>query len=177
MSAIPRADAGYAARLKKLEEDLRRLRSDITSAGTDPDDKITDPLGNEVVAVDLDDGQGLLKPRLSFTITTPNTGATITSASFVEAFSVVGRRQNAAVEVRFTATCAAGTTGSVHAVIGGTATELHAPVNIADGDTLTAAWTLDLPGNYDDYLVVEIQARVLTGAGAVTVRPYSAAGG
>lgn len=175
--AVPRADISLGQRLKQLEEDLRRLRSDIAGASSDPDDKIVDPLGNEVVAVDLDDGQGLLKPRLSFTITTPNTGATITSTTWVEAFSIVGRRQNAAVEVRFTATCAAGTTGSVRAVIGGTATELHAPLAIADGDTLTAAWTIDLPGNYDDYLVVEIQCERLTGSGAITVRPYSAAGG
>lgn len=175
--AVPRADATIAQRLKRLEEELRRVRSEIAGASSDPDDKITDPLGNEVVAVDLDDGQGMKKPRLSFTITTPNTGVTVTSTTWVEAFSVVGRRQNAAVEVRFNATCAAGTTGSVRAVIGGTATELHAPVAIADGDTLTAAWTIDLPGDYDDYLVVEIQAERLTGAGGITVRPYSAAGG
>lgn len=174
---IPRADVSVGERLKALEAELLRLRASIASTGIDPDDKIIDPLDHVVVEVDLAAGQGLLKPRLSATITGPNTGATVTSTTWVEAFSVAGRWQNAAWEIRFTATCDAGTTGSVRAIIAGTATELHAPASIADGDTLSAGWTLTLPGDWDDYVVIEIQAERLTGSGNVRIRPYSAAGG
>lgn len=175
--AIPRADTTPAQRFKALEDEIRRLRSEISGASTDPDDQIYDPLGNLLVGADLDAGQGLLRPRLASTITTPNSTVTITSATWAEAFSIAGRRQNASWEVRFTASCDAGTTGSIRAVVAGTATELHAPTGIADGDSISVAWTLDLPGVWDDYVVVEIQAERLTGSGNVRVRPYSAAGG
>jgi hypothetical protein len=175
--AVPRADAKMWERVKKLEEDLGRLRADLVGGGVDPDDQIHDPLGNLLVGADLDAGQGLKKPRLSFTITSPAAATVITSATYVEAFSIAGRRQNAACEVRFSASCDAGTTGSVRAVIAGTVTELHAPVPIADGDTITPAWSLNLPGIWDDYVIVEIQALRATGSGNVRVRPYSAAGG
>lgn len=175
--AVPRADAKMWERVKDLEDGLRRLRADLVGGGVDPDDRILDPLGNVVVEVDLTAGQGLLRPRLSATITAPSAATTVTSATYVEAFTVAGRWQNAAWEIRFTASCDAGTTGSVRAVIAGAATELHAPVGIADGDTITPAWSLNLPGVWDDYVIVEIQAERLTGSGNVRVRPYSAAGG
>lgn len=175
--AIPRDDQGFAARFRAIEEQIRRLRSDIASQSTDPDDQIHDPLGNLIFGADLDAGSGILRPRLSATIVMPGLATTITATDWVEAFTLAGRRQNAAWEVRFNASCDSGTTGTVRAVIAGTDTELHAPANIADGDTLAAAWTLDLPGAWDDYLLIEIQGQRLTGAGSLRVRPYSVAGG
>lgn len=174
---VPLDDRGFRERFKKIETDLARLRSDIAGASSDPDDQIHDPLGNLIFGADLDAGSGILKPRLSSTLTTPGMAVTVTSATYVEAFTIAGRRQNAAWEARFAASCQAGTTGSVRAVLAGTATELHAPVSIADGDSIAPAWSLDLPGAWDDYVVVEIQALRVTGSGNVTVRPYSVAGG
>lgn len=174
---IPRQDATIGQRLKQLEDELARLRGVMADGGSDADDQITDPLGNLLFGADLDAGQGILKPRMGATITSPAAATVVTSTSWVEAFSIAGRRQNAAWEVRFAATCDAGTTGEVRAVLAGTATVLHAATPIADGDTLTGAWTLDLPGIYDDYVIVEVQAERLTGSGNIRVRPYSAAGG
>lgn len=174
---IPRQDATLAQRLKAVEDEIARLRGVAGAADTDADDRIVDPAGNVVVEVDLDVGQGLKKPRLPFTITTPGNITVVTATSWVEAFTFAGYWQNAAAALRFNATTTAGTTAQVRAIIAGTATELHAPVTIADGDTASLAWSLDLPGGWDDYVVIEIQAQRVTGAGNVTVRPYSVAGG
>lgn len=174
---VPPDTRSIGQRLKDLEAAMARLRTDISNVTFDPDDQIHDPLGNLIFAADLAAGSGILKPRLSATMSTPGFGTTVTSSAYVEAFSVAGRRQNAAWEVRFTATCDAGTTGSVRAVVAGTATELHAPVAIADGDTLSAGWSLSLPGAWDNYVIVEIQGLRATGVGNLRVRPYSVAGG
>jgi hypothetical protein len=174
--AVPRDDNTIAARLKIVEEKLRRLGVGADFA-TDPDDRIFDPQGELIFGADLDAGQGTLRPRLSATISTPALVVAVTSATWVEGFTVAGRQQNAAWEVRFSATCEAGTSGEVRAVLAGTSTLLHDPVAVPVGDTLTAAWTLDLPGNYDGYVVVEVQAQRTAGTGAVRVRPYSVAGG
>jgi hypothetical protein len=174
---VPVDNRSIAQSIKALETALARLRGEIASFGGNPDDQIHDPLGNVIFAADIDAGSGILKPRLGFTISTPSQATAVTATSWVEAFTVAGYRQNATVAVRFNVTAAAGSTGSVRAVVAGTSTELHAPVTIADGDTQAMAWTLTLPGNWDTYDLVEIQAERLTGSGTITVRPYSAAGG
>jgi len=144
---VPRNNTSPAERLKALEQELGRLRSYLAVNGVDA------------------------------TISTPGSAVAVTSATWVEAFTVAGPRLFAAWVVRFNATCAVGTTGQVRAVIAGTSTVLQDAVDVADGTTLPAAWTLDPPGNFDDYTVVEIQAQRVTGSGSITVRPYSAAGG
>jgi hypothetical protein len=175
--AVPRDKRDIGQRLKALEAAIARLRSDFAASGGEPSDQIHDPLGNLIFGADIDAGSGILKPRLSSTITTPGLSTTITATTWTEAFTLAGRRQNATWEVRFTATCDAGTTGSVRAVVAGTSTELHSPVAIADGDTLSAAWSVALPGAWDDYTLVEIQGERLTGSGNLKIRPYSVAGG
>lgn len=143
---VPRNDTTVAQRLKALEQELGRLRSYLAISGVDA------------------------------TISTPASAVTITSAVWVEAFTVAGPRLATNWVVRFNAICAVGTAGQVRAVIAGTSTVLQDAIDVADGTTLPAAWTLDPPGNFDDYTVVEIQAQRVTGSGSFTVRPYSAAG-
>lgn len=138
-------DNSTLARLKNLEQELQRLRGYIANRG------------------------------IPGTLTTPAAQVTVTSATWVEVFTLAGVRQNATWEIRFTAACAVGTTGQVRAVIAGTSTELQAPVDVLDGQTLQADWPLTVPGALDDYVVVEIQAQRVTGTGAFTVRPYSLA--
>jgi hypothetical protein len=174
---VPLDNRSIAQRLKNLESDLARLRQALATFGGDPDDQIHDPLGNLIFGSDVDAGSGILKPRLSSSLTTPGLTTTITSTTWVEAFTLAGRRQNATWEVRFNATCDAGTTGMVRAVLAGTSTELHAPAAVPDGDTLAGAWSLALPGAWDDYVLVEIQGERVTGSGNLRVRPYSVAGG
>lgn len=175
--AVPRQDGTIGQRLKILEEEIRVLRGLIGAGSGDTNGPIVDAQGNVIFSSDLDAGQGILKPRLGATITTPNLGTTITSATWVEAFSVAGRRQNASWEVRFNVVADSGTTGQLRAVIAGTTTELHAPVAVGDGENFLVGWTLDLPADWDSYVIVEIQAERLTGSGNIRVRPYSAAGG
>jgi hypothetical protein len=143
---VPRRNVTVAERLKTLEQELGRLRSYLASAGVEA------------------------------TISTPANSVTVTSATWVEAFSVAGPRQLVDWVLHFEAACAIGTTGQLRAVIADTSTVLHDVVDIADGATLAATWTLDPPGDFDDYTVVEIQAQRVTGAGSFTVRPYSVAG-
>lgn len=174
---VPLDNRTIAQRLKALEGDMARLRAQIATFGGDPDDQIHDALGNLIFGADIDAGSGILRPRLSATPTSPSSGSTITSSTWVEAFTLAGRRQNATWEVRFQATCDSGTTGSVRAVISGTTTELHAATAIADGDSYAAAWSLALPGAWDDYVLIEIQGERTGGSGNLRVRPYSVAGG
>lgn len=174
---VPLDNRSIAQRMKALESDMAKLRAQLATFGGDPDDQIHDALGNLIFGADIDAGSGILKPRLSATSTTPGNSTTITSASWVEAFTLAGRRQNATWEVRFQATCDSGTTGSVRAVIAGTSTELHAATAIADGDSYAAAWSLALPGAWDDYVLIEIQGERTSGSGNLKVRPYSVAGG
>ncbi|HEY2086240.1 MAG TPA: hypothetical protein VGH54_09475 [Mycobacterium sp.] len=174
---VPLDNRTIAQRLKALESDMARLRALLATSGGDPSTQLHDPLGNLIFGADIDAGSGILKPRLSATPTSPGAATTVTSASWVEAFTLAGRRQNATWEVRFQATCDAGTTGSVRAVISGTSTELHAPTAIADGDSYAAAWSLALPGGWDDYVLIEIQGERTGGSGNLRVRPYSVAGG
>lgn len=135
------------ARRKQIEQELQRLRGYIANLGAPG------------------------------TLTTPANQTAITSATWVEAFTLAGARKDAAWEVHFTAACAAGTTGQVRAVIAGTSTELQPPTDVGDGQTLQADWSIALPGGVDDYTVVEIQAQRVSGTGSFTVRPYSVAGG
>lgn len=165
---VPPDDRDPATRLKNLEDAVARLRGDLARVGFDPD-------GNPIFVADEE--TGILRPRLAATTTTPGQNTTITSASFVEGFTVAGRRQNATWEVRFTAVCDAGTTGQIRAVISGTSTELMAPVDVGDGATVSAVWVLALPGVYDDHVSVEIQGLRVGGAGNLKIRPYSVAGG
>jgi hypothetical protein len=144
---VPRSNTSPAERLKALEQEIGRLRSYLAVSGVDA------------------------------TISTPASAVTITSATWVEAFTVAGPRLATNWVIHFNAICAVGTAGQVRAVIAGTSTILFGPVDVGDGVTLPAAWTLDPPGNFDDYTVVEIQAQRVTGSGSFTVRPYSAAGG
>lgn len=174
---VPLDNRTIAQRLKTLETGLANLRATIATFGGNPDDQIHDPLGNLIFGADIDAGSGILKPRLSSSLTAPSLTTTITSTTWVEAFTLAGRRQNATWEVRFNATCDSGTTGQVRAVIAGTSTELHAAAAVPDGDTYAAAWSLALPGGWDDYILVEIQGERLTGSGNLRVRPYSVAGG
>lgn len=169
MGAIPRDDDGtHAARIKKLEEQLSALsRRDVT---------LVDDNGGILLAAADAVGDGLTRPRLAATVTTPGMATAVTATTWVEAFTVAGRRQNATWEIRFTAT-ATGTDGQVQAVLVADGTVLQAPVTVTTGTTFTAVWIIDLPGALDDYLEVQIQAQRLTGAGTVTVRPYGSQGG
>lgn len=140
-------DNSSLARIKQLEQELQRLRGYIANLG------------------------------FPGTLTTPAQQATVTASTWVEVFTLAGLRQDSAWEVRFTAACAAGTTGQVRAVVAGTSTELQAPTDVGDGQTLQADWVITLPGAVDDYTVIEIQAQRTAGTGSFTVRPYSVAGG
>lgn len=134
------------ARRKQLEQELQRLRAYIAN------------LGNPG------------------TLTTPANQVTVTSATWVEVFTLAGLRQNSSWEIRFTATCEPGTTGQVRAIVAGTATELQVPVDVGDGQSLPADWVIPVPGAVDDYTVIEIQAQRTAGTGVFTVRPYSVVG-
>ncbi|HEY3559669.1 MAG TPA: hypothetical protein VGL05_19505 [Kribbella sp.] len=144
--SVPTDNATAARRLKALEQEIAQLRGYLATTGLD------------------------------VTITTPANTLTVTSPTWTEAFTLAGPRQATDWLVQFRATCASGTTGQVRAVISGTATELMPPVDVLDGATLDAAWTLDPPGDFDDQTLVEIQAQRTTGTGTFTVRPYSIAG-
>jgi hypothetical protein len=144
--SVPADNTSVARRLKALEQEIAQLRGYLALTGLD------------------------------VTITTPAMVATITSPTWVEAFTLAGPRQAANWLVQFKAVCAAGTAGQVRAVIAGTATEVMAPVDVLDGATLDAVWTLDPPGLFDDQTLVEIQAQRTAGAGSFTIRPYSVAG-
>lgn len=165
---VPRDTRSLPDRVKNLEDLADRLSGDIARAGFDPD-------GNPVFVADTE--AGIYRPRLAATLTTPGQNTTITSGTYVEAFTVAGRRQNATWEVRFTAACDVGTTATIRAVISGTSTELIAPTAVGDGATDLAVWTLTLPGNFDDHVAVEIQGLRASGAGNVKIRPTSVAGG
>lgn len=145
--SVPENNTSVAKRLKVLEKDLAQLRAYLATTGLD------------------------------VTLTTPANVVTVTSPTWVEAFTLAGPRQAVDWLVRFQAVCAVGTAGQVRAVVSGTSTELMAPTDVLDGSTLDAAWTLDPPGTFDDNTLVEIQAQRVTGTGSFTVRPYSVAGG
>lgn len=144
--SVPTDDTTTARRLKAIEQEIAQIRGYLATTGLD------------------------------VTITTPAMVATVTSPTWMEAFTVAGPRQAVSWLVQFKAVCAAGTAGQVRAVLAGTATELMAPVDVLDGATLDAAWTLDPPGDFDDQTLVEIQAQRTAGAGSFTIRPYSVAG-
>jgi hypothetical protein len=144
--SVPTDNASVARRLKALEQEISQLRAYLATTGLD------------------------------VSITSPASTVTVTSATWVEAFTLAGPRQAVTWLVQFRAVCAAGTAGQVRAVISGTTTELQTPVDVLDGATLDAAWPLDPPGDFDDQTLVEIQAQRVTGAGAFTVRPFSVAG-
>lgn len=144
--SVPTDTTTVARRLKALEQEIAQLRGYLATTGLD------------------------------VTITTPASSVTVTSPTWVEAFTLAGPRQAASWLVQLKAACATGTAGQVRAVVAGTATELMAPVDVLDGSTLDAAWTLDPPGDFDDQTLVEIQAQRITGTGAFTVRPYSVSG-
>ena len=144
---VPVDNTGVGKRLKALEQEISRLRSFLATTGLD------------------------------VTITTPANSVTVTSPTWVEAFTAAGPRQATNWLLRFTAACAVGTTGQVRAVIAGTSTVLQGPADVLDGGSLDAAWTLDPPGDFNDYVVVQVQAQRTTGSGSFTVRPYSVAGG
>ena len=144
--SVPVDNTSVARRLKVLEQEIAQLRAYLATTGLD------------------------------VTITTPASVATVTSPTWVEAFTLAGPRQAANWLVQFRAACAAGTAGQVRAVVAGTATELMVPVDVLDGSTIDAAWTIDPPGTFDDQTLVEIQAQRVTGTGSFTVRPYSVTG-
>lgn len=144
--SVPVDNTSIARRLKALEQEIAQLRAYLATTGLD------------------------------VTITSPASAVSVTSPTWVEAFTLAGPRQAASWVVQFRAVCAVGTAGQVRAVISGTATELMAPVDVLDGSTLDAAWTLDPPGAFDDQILVEIQAQRIAGAGSFTVRPFSVTG-
>lgn len=165
---VPPDTRDQATRLKNLEDALDRLRGDLARVGLDPE-------GNPVFVAA--DDTGIYRPRLAATATTPGQVTTITSGTYVEAFTVAGRRQNATWEVRFTTACDVGTTASIRAVISGTSTELIPPTAVGDGATDAAVWVVALPGAFDDHVSIEIQALRASGAGNVKVRLTSVTGG
>lgn len=165
---VPRDTRSIGDRIKNLEDLVDKLSGDLARVGLDPE-------GNPVFVADTE--TGIYRPRLAATTTTPGQNTTITSGTYVEAFTVAGRRQNALWEVRFTSTCDVGTTGSIRAVISGTSTELVPPTAVGDGATDLAVWTLTLPGAFDDHVSIEIQGLRASGVGNFKIRPTSVAGG
>ena len=83
---VPRDNRDPWVRLKDIEDRLDKVRGDLARVGLDPS-------GNSIFLADNE--TGILKPRLAATMTTPSQNITITSATYVEAFTVAGRRQNA----------------------------------------------------------------------------------
>jgi len=164
---VPRDNRDPWVRLKDLEDLVDKLRGDLARVGLDP-------AGNAVFVADA--AAGIYRPRLAATITTPGQNTTITSGTYVEAFTVAGRRQNGMWEVRFTSTCDVGTTGSIRAVISGTSTELVPPTAVGDGATDLAVWVITLPGSFDDQVSIEIQGLRASGAGNFKIRPTSVTG-
>lgn len=174
--AIPTGDDSIGGRLKLLEDQYRRLALRFPDQ-FDPDDQVHDAQGNLIMGSDIDAGVGLLRPRIGWSTSTPASVTTVTAMSWVEAYTLTGRKQNNRLEVRFSAvTSGAGVTGDVRAIVSGTATVLHAPVSIPSGDSISPTWVLDIPGDYDDWVLVEIQCQRTSGSGSIAVRPYGAQG-
>lgn len=174
--ALPTDDDSPMGRIKKLEQLVKKLMLQFPEA-FDPDDQVHDAQGNLVMGSDIDAGVGLLRPRIGWNTSTPGSVTTVTAAAWVEAYTLTGRKQNNRLEVRFAAvTSGAGVTGDVRAIVSGTATVLHAPVSIPSGDSISPTWVLDIPGDYDDWVSVEIQCQRTSGSGSIAVRPYGAQG-
>lgn len=165
---VPRDTRSIGDRIKNLEDLVDKLGGDLARVGLDPN-------GNPVFVADTE--TGIYRPRLAATTTTPGQSTTITSGTYVEGFTVAGRRQNSTWEIRFTTACDVGTTASIRAVISGTSTELIPPTDVGDGATDAAAWVVALPGAFDDHVSIQIQGLRASGAGNVKIRPTSVAGG
>lgn len=115
----------------------------------------------------LDDAYNLTSTGMARTITTPG---------FSEVFTIVAGTA-AQVSVLFSANADAGaTTGEVRAIDVPTGTEIHVPVAVTLG-TGNLLWEMTLPYSGDEWRLIEIQARLTSGVGTLTFRPYGSQGG
>ncbi|MFC0622961.1 hypothetical protein [Kribbella deserti] len=174
---VPTSDNSPMGRIKALEQQVKRLLLQFPDQ-FDPDDQVHDAQGNLVMGSDIDAGVGLLRPRLAWSTSTPASATVVTSTTWVEAYTVTGRRQNNRLEIRLSAAASgSGVTGQVRAIIAGTATVLPDTLTeVPDGDTVTPFWVIDVPGAYDEWVSIEVQAQRTSVSGSITVRPYGAQG-
>lgn len=111
-----------------------------------------------------------------YNLTTPDMTRSITSSGYSEVFTVVAGTA-AQLQVMFTAGADAGTTtGEVRAVDVTTGTEVQPAVAVTLG-TGVLVWDMTLPYSGDEWRLVEIQARLTSGIGTLTFRPYGSQGG
>lgn len=182
LGPLPTGDVGLELRRQDGTLALRVGASGIGASRTDVG--IYDKSGGLIFGDSASVPDGIGRPSLSWPLL-PADGAdarSTTSGTFVTVFNAVGRKSNAAVELRFWGSCSDGTTaGEVRLVdfsdvplldLAGAA---QVPTPIPAGTTSPALLVTDpcrIAGEpYDTSLYVRVQVRRTAGAGTVTVRP------
>lgn len=110
-------------------------------------------------------------------LTSPAETRQVTSVGYSEVFTVAAGTASS-ISIMFSADAdAALTTGDVRAVDLATGLVVYGPVGVTLG-TGKLFWDMpDLPLSADPWRLIEIQARLTSGTGTLTFRPYGSQGG
>lgn len=141
-----------------------------------------DETGNIIFSEDSGAGMGIGRPWLplafvdSTSVSAPT--ATTTSASYTALQVCRYRKQHPKVRMYVLCRASDGTTeGEVRLGLGGSpATQIGQNIIVTAGMYSAATITGDVPGNFDDEMELEVQARRTAGAGTIGVRVMGAWG-